>query len=65
MNEKLPKTADGYFEKPGTETRTKGVVKNPAVDPAEQFERDLSDKAAAYRKVTSKVVTKRYAVRED
>lgn len=65
MSEYFSKTDGKYFEKLGTESGKKEPASKPALSPKEQFESDLLEKSAAYRKVTPKFIVKRYAIRKD
>lgn len=62
-------TPTPYFEKPSTALKTITAVGSTsgstANDPTAQLKGDLAKVESAYQKVTSKVVTKRYAVRQD
>lgn len=65
MTSNSSKVGPKYFAKSGTEPRAKGTISNPVPDLATQFGNDLSKASTVYRKVTSKIVVKRYATRKD
>ena len=65
MSNYFTKTDDKYFGKHSTELKSKEKIADTIKDLAGEFSRDLKEKATSYRKVTSRVVTKRYAVRKD
>jgi hypothetical protein len=59
------KADNAYFSKSATEASAAGLLDKKSGEAAEDFKRNLASKEEHYRKVSTKAVTKRYAIRKD